>query len=89
MVGRNANTKRKLVISAVGVEKLDFGKSAEIGLRQDALQTIFSDSPRHFLSPKFVLISEIRSFSTATAVHNSYAPTSSFGPAARRKRVFC
>jgi hypothetical protein len=50
----------------VAVEKLTLEKSAEKRSRQDALQNDFLCSARHFLSPKFPMISEILSFSTAT-----------------------
>jgi hypothetical protein len=55
----------------VAVEKLTYKKSAEKRLRQDALQTTFPARLDNFLSPKFPLISEISSFSTATPANNS------------------
>jgi hypothetical protein len=52
----------------VAVEKLAHFDFAEIASCQEALESDFSRSPRHFLSPDFLIFSGKPTFSTATGI---------------------
>src|ERR1039457_5738611 len=72
---RHQDSPRPLMKPGVGLEKLLPTKFAKIKLLQEALQSISLGRLDIFYPPNFGCLGRKASFSTATPVLNSYAPT--------------